>query len=106
MLEQAGRLGPSVPIITARVASGSPLASLALSAGGAGCEQPASASASVGRRRAGRCRGRRVMAPKLAAAAAAGNGLRGEDRKSVVEGKSVSRRVDLGGCCVLKKKKE
>src|SRR3546814_14037084 len=79
MLEQAGRLGPSVPIITARVASGSPLASLALSAGGAGCEQPASASASVGRRRAGRCRGRRVMAPKLAAAAAARNALRGEE---------------------------
>src|SRR3546814_1560866 len=64
MLEQAGRLGPSVPIITARVASGSPLASLALSAGGAGCEQPASASASVGRRRAGRCRGRRVIVRK------------------------------------------
>src|SRR3546814_6473853 len=83
MLEQAGRLGPSVPIITARVASGSPLASLALSAGGAGCEQPASASASVGRRRAGRCRGRRVMAPKLAAAAAARNALRGEAGKRI-----------------------
>jgi hypothetical protein len=36
MLEQAGRLGPSVPIITARVASGSRRATAgALSAGGA-----------------------------------------------------------------------
>ena len=34
-----------VPVITARVASGGPATTGALSAGGAGCEQPASASA-------------------------------------------------------------
>ena len=36
VLAQAGRVGPSVPIITARVASGSPATAGALSAGGAG----------------------------------------------------------------------
>src|SRR3546814_1681563 len=84
MLEQAGRLGPSVPIITARVATGSPPATAALSVGGAGCEQPASASAAnVRAKGAGRCGERRVMRGKLAAAAAARNAPRGDAQKRI-----------------------
>src|SRR3546814_11189867 len=33
-------------------------------------------------------------------------GMRPADRKSVVEGKSVSVRVDLGGCRIIKKKNQ
>src|SRR3546814_18620872 len=35
----------------------------------------------------------------------AGGTIDGQDRKSVVEGKSVSVRVDLGGCRIIQKKK-
>src|SRR3546814_15373901 len=74
MLEQAGSVGPSVPTITARVAIGSPPASFALSGGGAGCEQPASASAQKARTAGpGRRAESIVMRSKLAAAARARN---------------------------------
>src|SRR3546814_13350611 len=46
----------------------------------------------------------RVQASAAAAAAAPAD-FEGTDRKSVVEGKSVSGRVDLGGRRILKKKK-
>src|SRR3546814_20134381 len=70
MLEQAGRLGPSVPIITARVAMGSPATSGALSTGGAGWLH----AASEVRRRAARGGAIRCfMDVKLAAAARARN---------------------------------
>src|SRR5690606_26306991 len=70
MLEQAGRLGPSVPIITARVASGSPATTGALSAGGAGWLHAASEAMSrAAKDGAIGC----FMGMKLAAAARARN---------------------------------
>src|SRR3546814_13173567 len=47
-----------------------------------------------------RCRARRAVTRSIAASLAHGPG----DRKSVVEGKSVSVRVDLGGRRIIKKK--
>src|SRR3546814_157400 len=78
MLEQAGRLGPSVPLITARVAMGSPATSGALSTGGAGWLH----AASEVRRRAARGGAIRCfMDVKLAAAARARN-VRGSTPES------------------------
>src|SRR3546814_11249431 len=55
---------------------------------------------------AGRGCGRRVWAPRRAAARVPVHRRRRRDRKSVVEGKSVSVRVDLGGRRILTKKDE